>query len=111
MGNLHPPSVALVAAGVVCVGLAVTGWFKENGYSDVARLKEAITSVEGETAALKDENSRLSARLTRISTDEGYVEAVARESLGLVRPGEVVYEFVDEELLTRSASPKPAATK
>lgn len=111
MFPLHRPYVALAAAVVLCVGLAVSAWFKENGYSDVARLTEAIGSVTAETAALEEENSRLSARLTMITTDEGYVEAVARESLGLVRPGEVVYEFVDEELLTRAPSPVRATTK
>ncbi|MBF0170514.1 MAG: septum formation initiator family protein [Nitrospinae bacterium] len=108
---LTRPLVALAAAGAVCAGLATTAWFKENGYADVTRLTEAIASVEARTGELKEENSRLSARLARITTDEGYVEAVARESLGLVRPGEMVFEFVDEGLLARSPAPADAGTK
>lgn len=108
---LRRPTVVLAAAMVVCVGLIATAWFKENGYADVSRLTDAIGAVEGETVRMEEENSRLGARLTRITTDEGYVEAVARESLGLVRPGEVVYEFVDEDILNRSPSPKGTASK
>jgi cell division protein FtsB len=31
----------------------------------------------------------------RLRSDLGYIEKIAREELGLVRPGEIVFEFVD----------------
>lgn len=49
-------------------------------------LGDAITSVE-------QENQRLQESIDNIDTDEG-VEEIARNKLGLVAPGEVIFEDV-----------------
>lgn len=46
-------------------------------------LKDRITELEQTNKALTDEKSRLSS--------PAYVEKIAREELGLVKPGEVPY--------------------
>jgi cell division protein FtsB len=97
---------ALGAATALFALLLGSAWFKQNGYTDVAELKRAIADVDGEIERVRKENSRLAARLTRITTDDGYVEAVARENLGLVKPGELVFEFIEEDRLAWPDRPR-----
>ena len=56
--------------------------------AEAAQLTSSITSVE-------QENSRLNDAIETIDTDAG-VEAVAREKLGMVAEGEIVFEDVSD---------------
>ncbi len=55
--------------------------------------RERISALEARRSALRAENERLTDRASRLS-DPSEVEAMARERLGLVRPGEKAY-FVE----------------
>ena len=56
--------------------------------AEAAQLTSSITSAE-------QENSRLNDAIDTIDTDAG-VEAVAREKLGMVAEGEIVFEDVSD---------------
>jgi cell division protein FtsB len=56
--------------------------------------------LQGEKARLDEQNYRmqkdnegLRERISRLRTDNFYLEKIAREEMNLVRPGEVVYRF------------------
>lgn len=60
-------------------------------------LQSQVTEKEAQAAALQDditaaqqENLRLEQAINALGTDEG-VEAVARQKLGLVAPGEILF--------------------
>ena len=53
------------------------------------RLWKELKELEGEIQALKEEKELL-------EKDRAYLEKVAREELGLVRPGEMVYKLVPQ---------------
>jgi cell division protein FtsB len=55
---------------------------------DLDRLAREIEIVE-------QKNATLTREVQRLRSDLGYIEKIAREELGLVRPGEIVLEFVD----------------
>ena len=63
-------------------------------HRDRAALEREIDQVTSANVALAEE-------VRGLRTDPARVEAIAREELGLVKPGELVYEF-------RSVSPPPA---
>ncbi len=46
---------------------------------------------------LQKENETLRERVYRLRHDDLYLEKTAREELGLVRPGEIVYRFASSE--------------
>ena len=92
----HAPSV-FAASLLVFALLATTAWFKEHGVRDVLELDDAIVTIDREIAMLKIENMRLIGRLERINENEAYVEMMARSHLGLVKPGETVFEFMTPE--------------
>ena len=69
------------------------------GYATVSlvSLQSQVTEKETQAAALQDditaaqqENLRLEQAINALGTDEG-VEAVARQKLGLVAPGEILF--------------------
>jgi cell division protein FtsB len=43
--------------------------------------------------ALRADTARLTAEVDRLRTDPEYIEQIAREKLGLVKPGERVYKL------------------
>ncbi|NLA59012.1 MAG: septum formation initiator family protein [Firmicutes bacterium] len=61
-----------------------------NRYVHIAMLKAKIVRVEREIAALETRNEAVRQQLKEMQTD-AYIERMAREKLGLVKPGEIVY--------------------
>lgn len=59
------------------------------------RLAEEANRLRWEIAQLEIESRRLGAELAHYSTDRG-IEALAREQLGLARPGETLVLFLWE---------------
>ncbi|MBI2458619.1 MAG: septum formation initiator family protein [candidate division NC10 bacterium] len=57
---------------------------------EMRRARAALTREIGELAAA---NAALTEEVRALRTDPARVEAIAREELGLVKPGELVYEF------------------
>jgi len=58
-------------------------------------------ALEHEIEQLTASNAALAEDVRNLRTDPARVEAIAREELGLVKPGELVYEF-------RPAAPPPS---
>lgn len=53
----------------------------------------------GEAAVRRlQDNAALRAEIARLRSDPKYLEALARERLGLVRPDEMVYRFLDADV-------------
>jgi cell division protein FtsL len=50
-------------------------------------------ALEREIEQLTTANTTLADEVRHLRTDPARVEAIAREELGLVKPGEIVYEF------------------
>lgn len=58
--------------------------------SQVSVKQEEATTLQSAIASAEQENQRLQQAINALGTDEG-VEAVARQKLGLVAKGEVVF--------------------
>ena len=59
----------------------------------VWQMKQEVESLEREIGALRTEADRLSTAIDRLRSDPDYIEQVAREALGLVKPGERVLKL------------------
>lgn len=97
--SANPAIITLV--GLVLLGLLV--W----SYYPVARVQYRETRtkarLEAELAALKVNNAELEERVERLKTPEG-VEDLAREQLGMVKPGEHPVVVLDGDEATSSAA-------
>jgi cell division protein FtsB len=68
--------------------------FGQNGLLQIGDLKKARMILTKETFALREENDSLRREIKGLKEDPFFIEKVAREELDLVRPNEVVYQFV-----------------
>jgi cell division protein FtsB len=59
----------------------------------VWQMKHEVESLEREISTLRAEAGRLTATVNRLRTDPDFIEQVAREDLGLVKPGERVLKL------------------
>ena len=74
--------------------MALTVW-GEHGLRAVWRKQRDIVRLVQEIEAMEQENGKLGREVQRLRSDMPYIEKIAREELGLVRPGELVLEFVE----------------
>ena len=75
---------------VLGISLAVYGG---QSLTRVWALKKEAESLEREVGVLRSDTARLTAEVDRLRTDPDYIEQIAREKLGLVKPGERVYKL------------------
>lgn len=68
--------------------------FGDNGLLKIGELKRVRMALTEEITALREENDALRNEIIGLKEDPFFIEKVAREELGLVRPQEVVYHFV-----------------
>jgi cell division protein FtsB len=59
----------------------------------VWQMKHEVESLEREISTLRTETGRLSALVGRLRNDPDFIEQLAREDLGLVKPGEKVLKL------------------
>jgi cell division protein FtsB len=80
--------VAVVAA------IALIWLFADpRGLRHTRRLAEDLESVRRGNAALRVENEKLRRELQLLTDDPAALERAAREELGLVRPGELIFRI------------------
>jgi cell division protein FtsB len=77
---------ALFAATV----LLVNGLFGERGLMDTIRARRASAVAARDLEQLRRDNVALRERATRLRSDPATIESVARQELGLMRPGEIL---------------------
>jgi len=79
--------VAAVALG----GCAFFAVFGSRGLVHLLQLQQQQADAEAVAYALASENQRLREHLERLENDDRYLERLARERLGWIKPGEIVY--------------------
>ncbi|MFN2340697.1 MAG: septum formation initiator family protein [Halanaerobium sp.] len=81
----------------IVVVIAIIAAF--NFYQNIARmnqLENKIEEIEAQITKAEAENEKLNEQLENSSSNE-YIEEVAREKLGLVKPGEKMFIPIEEE--------------
>jgi len=98
MGVQNPPDRSRLGprlrwAGVLLLVLVVASIVGNRGLVRLYQMQQTRAALEREIEQLTATNAALAEEVRAFRTDSGRIEAVAREELGLVRPGELVYEF------------------
>jgi cell division protein FtsB len=65
----------------------------ERGAIQLWRLQGEKLKLDEQNYRLQKDNEALRERISRLRTDNFFLEKIAREELNLVRPGEVIYRF------------------
>ena len=71
--------------------------FGERGLLHLWRLSEDKRKVDEKNFQLQRRNEILRERIHRLRHDDRFLEKLAREELGLVREGEILYRFAPSE--------------
>ena len=88
-------SLFLMGAGVFLVVMLALAIWNDRGVLAMWRMQHEVTQLASEVRALEQDNQSLWRDIERLRGDMSYIEKIAREELGLVRPGELVFEFVE----------------
>jgi cell division protein FtsB len=81
----------------VTVVLVVDALVGEKGLLDTLRARRQHEAVAGALARKRQENARLRDNIRRLKEDPGAIESLAREQLGLIREGEVLFIVRDSQ--------------
>ena len=84
----------LVFVALVLIIDALAG---EKGLLESMRARRQYQQLAASLDDLKRENARLRDEARRLREDPAAIESLAREELGLIRPGEVVFILKDEK--------------
>lgn len=84
-----------VALGFVTVGLVADALFGNRGLLETMRARRQYADVAADLARTRHENERLREDIRRLREDPSAIESVAREQLGLMRDGEVLFVVHD----------------
>ena len=71
-------------------------WFADGGLAEANRLGQQLAEAENENASLTTRNDRLTREVMALQGGNDAVEKNARENLGLIKEGEVYYQFLEE---------------
>ena len=94
------------ALGAVLLLVFMSGLFGQNGYLALRRAHADVKKLHKEIDQLNEQNHQLSGDVHALKTDPAAVERVAREDMGLARPGELVFRL-PETPKSAPAAPEP----
>lgn len=86
-------SQVLWASVLVALVLAAASAMAEGGFRRYWRLSGDVQSLNERNRKLADDNARLRREVDALRDDPRAIERAAREELGLVRPGEIVFSL------------------
>ena len=83
---------------VVCiiVSMVIYSCFSERGLLEVISLKSELKEMEAFNETLRLENEECNEYIHLLNEDTRYIEKLAREELGLLKEGEMVYFFKND---------------
>jgi cell division protein FtsB len=88
-----------VVVGLMVLGILGFTILGEHGVLKLVRYRQQRQEFVKEASRLREENEKLRQDIESLQNDPSFIERVARENLGMVKPGEFVIQFTD---------PKPA---
>src|SRR5437870_8201849 len=83
--------------GFVTVILVVDALIGDKGLIDTLRARRQHQTVAAALAQMRHENARLRDDIRRLKEDPGAIEALARQDLGLIRDGEILFIVRDSQ--------------
>jgi len=81
--------------------------FGTHGLVAMHRSKNQIQRVQTQISQLDHENQQLQQRIHSLKTDPAAIEKIARDRMGLARPGEMIFQIPDSPANHQS---KPATS-
>jgi cell division protein FtsB len=92
--------------GLLVLVLVVHDIFGTHGYLAMRRTQQEIKKVNSDLDQLNKENLDLAQEVRELKTDPHKIEKIARDELGLAKPGEVIIKIPRSQQLPGDSSVK-----
>jgi cell division protein FtsB len=79
--------------GLAIFALAIHDVFGPHGFLAMRRAQQEIKQYNAEMQKLNQENQALSDEVSSLKTDPRLIERIAREDMGLAKPGELIFKL------------------
>jgi len=101
-----------ILCAAVLLFVAVLAMAGTKSYRDLEAARLHKQQLETRVQQTRDEIARLHSRIERLRKDPGTLERLAREDLGMVKPGDVVIELPPDPVPPKPGTilPSPAAS-
>lgn len=87
--------------GLALFALFVHDVFGPHGFIAMRRTQKEIEQIREQIGQMNEQNKSLAEQVNSLKSDPKSIERIAREEMGLARPGEMIFKIPD--------SPKPPA--
>jgi cell division protein FtsB len=81
--------------GLALFALLVHDIFGAHGFIAMRRTQREIAQIRAQIGKVNTENKSLTDQVNSLKTDPKAIERIAREEMGLARPGELIYKLPD----------------
>jgi cell division protein FtsB len=68
-------------------------FFGDKGILQLLRLQKELARTKEMNTKMGEENQKLREEVKRLQNEKRYIEEIARKELGMVKEGEVIYQF------------------
>jgi len=68
-------------------------FFGDKGIIHLLRLQKEWVRIKETNVKVEEENRKLREEVKRLQYEKRYIEEIARKELGMVKEGEVIYQF------------------
>ena len=79
--------------GIALLALGIHDVFGAHGYLAMRRSEKQMEQLRGEIERLNQENQSLAEHVNALKTDPEAIEKIAREEMGLAKPGEMIFKL------------------
>ena len=79
--------------GLLLLALLVHDVFGEHGFLAMRRAQKEVEELRQEIQQLNQDNARLADEVKALKTDPRIIERIAREEMGLAKPGELIFKL------------------
>lgn len=93
--------------GLLLLALLVHDVFGTHGYLAMRHTQQQIQKVKADVDQLNKENLQLEEEVKDLKSDPHKIEKIARDELGLAKPGEVIIKIPQSQQLQQNTTPKP----
>jgi len=73
--------------------LGLLTFFGDKGLLHMMHLQKELVKIQEDNRQIEMENQKLKEEVRRLKVEKRVIEEIARKELGMVKEGEVVYQF------------------
>ena len=103
-GRSRTDSIVYTVFALILIALAIDGVFGPHGFIVTYRLKLQVQQARQKTQELEQENHQFTDQVQQLKSDPSAIEQVAREKMGLVKPGQLVFKLPPKSSSSSGAS-------